>query len=195
VQYLTNSIDDLEKPGVEGCRYICSPPLRDASNHEELWDYVERGVLESISTDHCPFTDEQKSRGLDNFSLVPNGLAMIQHRLSKLWDEGVVTGLLTRSQLVDRTSTTIAKRFGLARKGAIQPGKDADLVVFDPNAPRPYGKANSLMNVDYDLFEGETASGSVRHTLCRGTMVYDQGTILTSPGHGRFVKRSLDGAA
>jgi dihydropyrimidinase len=195
VQYLTNSIEDLQRPGVEGCRYICSPPLRDASNHEPLWEYVRRGVLESISTDHCPFTDEQKARGLDNFSLVPNGLALIQHRLAKLWDEGVVRGKLTRPQLVDRTSTTVARRFGLSGKGAILPGKDADIVVFDPNAPRAYGKANSLMNVDYDLYEGETASASVRHTLCRGTMVYDRGEILTAPGHGRFVKRSLAGGA
>ncbi|MDE3131599.1 MAG: amidohydrolase family protein, partial [Acidobacteriota bacterium] len=194
VQYLTNSVEDLKHPGVEGCRYICSPPLRDASNHEPLWDFLRRGVLESVSTDHCPFTDEQKSRGLENFSLVPNGLAMIQHRLAKLWDEGVVTGKLTRSQLVDRTSTTVARRFGLSRKGAILPGKDADLVVLDPAAARPYGRATSLMNVDYDLYEGETASASVRHTFCRGTMVYDRGEILTSPGHGRFVERSLQGA-
>jgi dihydropyrimidinase len=195
VQYLTNSIDDLRRAGVEGCRYICSPPLRDAGNHEPLWEYVGRGVLESISTDHCPFTDEQKARGLENFSLVPNGLAMIQHRLTKLWDEGVVPGRMTRSQLVDRTSTTIARRFGLSGKGAIQPGKDADIVIFDPAAPRPYGTATSLMNVDYDLYEGETASASVRHTFCRGTMVYDRGEILTAPGHGRFVKRSLTAAA
>ena len=131
-QYLVNTIDDLRRPGVEGCRYICSPPLRDASNHEPLWDYVRRGVLESVSTDHCPFNDEQKSRGLDDFSLVPNGLPAIQHRLAKLWDEGVVAGRITPSQLVDRTSTTIARRFGLDAKGAIAPGKDADIVVFDP---------------------------------------------------------------
>jgi dihydropyrimidinase len=189
-QYLVNTIDDLRKPGVEGCRYICSPPLRDASNHEPLWDYVRRGILESISTDHCPFTDEQKSRGLDDFSQVPNGLPAIQHRLAKLWDEGVVSGRITPSQLVDRTSTTIARRFGLTDKGAIAPGKDADVVVFDPSTPRDYGTHTSFMNVDYDLYEGETASGSVRHTLCRGTMVYDRGEILTAPGHGRFVARA-----
>jgi dihydropyrimidinase len=190
-QYLTNSIDDLRRPGVEGCRYICSPPLRDASNQEPLWDYVKRGVLESVSTDHCPFNSEQKSRGLDNFSLVPNGLALIQHRLAKLWDEGVNTGRITRSELVARTSTTVAHRFGLTHKGALNPGMDADVAVVDPNAPRDYGKANSFMNVDYDLYEGQTASVSVRHTFSRGTLVYDRGQILTEPGHGRFVARSL----
>lgn len=189
-QYLVNTIDDLRRPGVEGARYICSPPLRDASNHEPLWDYVKRGVLESVSTDHCPFNYEQKSRGLENFSLVPNGLPVIQHRLAKLWDEGVVAGRITPSQLVDRTSTTIARRFGLADKGVLAPGKDADVVVFDPDAPRAYGTGNSFMNVDYDLYEGETASGSVRHTLSRGTMVYDNGEIVSRPGHGRFVRRA-----
>ncbi len=191
VQYLINSIDDLRRPGVEGCRYICSPPLRNKANHELLWGYLGRGVLESVSTDHCPFNDEQKSRGLENFSLVPNGLAQIQHRLAKLWDEGVVTGRITRSQLVDRTSTTIARRFGLHDKGALAPGKDADVVVLDPAAPRPYGKATSFMNVDYDLYEGEIATASVRHTFSRGTLVFDRGEIRTEPGHGRFVARTL----
>jgi dihydropyrimidinase len=190
-QYLVNTIDDLRRPGVEGARYICSPPLRDAANHAPLWEYVRRGVLESISTDHCPFNYEQKARGLEDFSLVPNGLPVIQHRLAKLWDEGVVTGRITPSQLVDRTSTTIARRFGLASKGAIAPGKDADIAVFDPAEPRPYGVGTSFMNVDYDLYEGETASGSVRSTYCRGTLVYDRGEIRTSPGHGRFVARGM----
>jgi dihydropyrimidinase len=194
-QYLTNDIEDLRRPGVEGCRYICSPPLRDASNHEPLWGFLKRGVLESVSTDHCPFTDEQKARGLDDFSLVPNGLALIQHRLAKLWDEGVNAGRISRSELVAWTSTTIAARFGLSRKGALLPGNDADVVVLDPNAPRDYGVANSFMNVDYDLYEGQTATASVRHTFSRGTLVYDRGEILTRPGHGRFVRRSLSPAA
>ncbi len=190
-QYLVNDVDDLRRPGVEGCRYVCSPPLRDASNHEPLWDYVRRGVLESISTDHCPFNYEQKSRGLEDFSLVPNGLALIQYRLAKLWDDGVNAGRITRPELVARTSTTIARRFGLHRKGALMPGKDADIVVLDPDAPRDYGLQNSFMNVDYDLYEGERATASVRHTFSRGTLVYDRGQILTEPGHGRFVRRSL----
>ena len=81
-------------------------------------------------------TTSRSRAALDNFSLVPNGLPAIQHRLAKLWDEGVVAGRITPSQLVDRTSTTIARRFGLDAKGAIAPGKDADIVVFDPAAPR-----------------------------------------------------------
>ena len=148
-------------------------------------------MLESISTDHCPFNSEQKALGRDDFSKIPNGLAMIQHRLVKLWDLGVEGGRITPSELVDRTSTAIARRFGLARKGSIAPGMDADLVIFDPAAPFEFSTRTSHMNVDYDLFEGQRSTGSVRQTLCRGTVVYDRGEIRTEGGHGRFVARSL----
>jgi dihydropyrimidinase len=191
LQYLTNTVHDLERPDFEGARYVCSPPLREAFNHELLWSALRRGVLESVSTDHCPFNSEQKALGRHDFSKIPNGLAMIQHRLVKLWDLGVEAGRITPSELVDMTSTAIARRFGLARKGAVAPGKDADLVVFDPNTPFEFSTRTSQMNVDYDLFEGESSTGSVRHTFCRGTLVYDRGEILTRRGHGRFVPRSL----
>jgi dihydropyrimidinase len=195
LQYLTNTVEDLERPDFEGARYVCSPPLRDARNHDLIWAALKRGVLESVSTDHCPFNDEQKALGRDDFSKIPNGLAMIQHRLVKLWDIGVESGRITPSELVDLTSTAIASRFGLDRKGSIAPGKDADIVVFDPTTPFEFSTRTSHMNVDYDLFEGERSTGSVRHTLCRGTMVYDRGEILTQPGHGRFVPRSLGARA
>jgi dihydropyrimidinase len=195
LQYLTNTVEDLKRPDFEGARYVCSPPLREEHNQELLWAALKRGTLESVSTDHCPFNSEQKALGRDDFSKIPNGLAMIQHRLVKLWDLGVEGGRITPSELVDMTSTTIARRFGLARKGSIAPGFDADLVVFDPSTPFEFSTSTSQMNVDYDLFDGQRSTGSVRHTLCRGTMVYDQGEIVTEPGHGRFVPRSLGARA
>jgi dihydropyrimidinase len=195
LQYLTNTVKDLERPDFEGGRYVCSPPLREQFNQELLWAALDRGVLESVSTDHCPFNSEQKALGRDDFSKIPNGLAMIQHRLVKLWDLGVETGRITPEELVGMTSTRIAHRFGLDRKGAVAPGKDADIVVFDPATPFEFSTRTSYMNVDYDLFEGESSTGSVRHTLCRGTMVYDRGEIRTEPGHGRFVPRSLGARA
>ena len=191
LQYLTNTVEDLARPDFEGARYVCSPPLREKHNQELLWTALRRGVLESVSTDHCPFNSEQKALGRDDFSKIPNGLAMIQHRLVKLWELGVEVGRITPSELVDLTSTAIARRFGLARKGAIAPGMDADLVIFDPSTPFEFSTSSSHMNVDYDLFEGERSTGSVRQTLCRGTVVYDRGEILTKQGHGRFVPRSL----
>ena len=195
LQYLTNTVEDLKRPDFEGARYVCSPPLREEHNQELLWAALKRGTLESVSTDHCPFNSEQKALGRDDFSKIPNGLAMIQHRLVKLWDLGVAGGRITPSQLVDLTSTTIARRFGLAKKGTIAPGMDADVVIFDPSTPFESSTRTSHMNVDYDLFEGETSSASVRHTFCRGTLVYDRGEIVTAPGHGRFVPRSLGAPA
>jgi dihydropyrimidinase len=194
LQYLTNTVEDLERPDFEGARYVCSPPLREKRNQELLWTALRRGVLESVSTDHCPFNSEQKALGRDDFSKIPNGLAMIQHRLVKLWDLGVVGGRITPEQLVDMTSTAIARRFGLDRKGSIAPGKDADLVIFDPSTPFEFSTRTSHMNVDYDLFDGESSTGSVRQTYSRGELVYDQGEIRTQPGHGRFVRRSLGAA-
>jgi dihydropyrimidinase len=109
-----------------------------------------------------------------------------------LWEHGVREGRLSMNRLVDITSTTIAKIFGLyPRKGSIAPGFDADIVIFDPSRSFTFGTDTSLMNVDYDVFDGHTVAGSPRTTLSRGTVVYDDGKILTRPGHGRFVKRSL----
>jgi dihydropyrimidinase len=191
LQYLTNTVDDLARADFEGARYVCSPPLREKHNQELLWKALRRGVLESVSTDHCPFNSEQKALGRDDFSKIPNGLAMIQHRLVKLWDLGVEGGRISPSELVDLTSAAIARRFGLPHKGAIAPGKDADVVIFDPSTPFEFSSGSSHMNVDYDLFEGERSTGSVRQTYCRGTLVYDRGEIRTQPGHGRFIPRSL----
>jgi dihydropyrimidinase len=191
LQYLTNTVDDLARPDFEGALYVCSPPLREAHNQELLWTALRRGVLESVSTDHCPFNSEQKALGRDDFSKIPNGLAMIQHRLVKLWDLGVATGRITPAELVELTSGAIARRFGLPRKGGIAPGKDADVVIFDPATPFEFSTRTSHMNVDYDLFEGQRSTGSVRETYCRGTLVYDRGEIRTQPGHGRFIPRSL----
>jgi dihydropyrimidinase len=188
-QYLFTSIDDLDRPNFEGARYVCSPPLRDRANQPHMWGFLDRGVLESISTDHCPFNSEQKAMGREDFSKIPNGLAGIQHRLVKMWEHGVREGRMTPERLVDVCSTAIARRFGLERKGAIAPGKDADLVIFDPEAEFRFSTDTSHMNVDYDIYDGDVVAGSVRTTLCRGTTVFDRGEILTQPGHGRFVER------
>jgi dihydropyrimidinase len=191
IQYLFASIDDLRRPNFEGARFVCSPPLRDAANQPHMWDALNFDHLQSISTDHCPFNDEQKRLGLHDFSKIPNGLAVIQHRLTMLWEHGVRTGRLTPSRLVELTSSSVAKLFGLyPQKGTIAPGADADIVIFDPEREFVFSRATSFMQVDYDVFAGQRAQGSPRTTLSRGTVVYDDGRILTKPGHGRFVRRA-----
>jgi dihydropyrimidinase len=194
-QYLFTSIHDMERPNFEGARYVCSPPLRDPSNQPHMWDFLDRGIIESVSTDHCPFNSEQKAMGREDFSKIPNGMAGIQHRLVKMWEHGVREGRIPATKLVELCSTNIARRFGLERKGAVAPGMDADLVIFDPQAPFQFSVETSHMNVDYDIYDGQSVSGSVRQTLCRGTVVFDRGEILTQPGHGRFVERPATAVA
>jgi dihydropyrimidinase len=191
IQYLFASIEDLRRPDFEGARYVCSPPLRDASNQPHMWDALNFDHLQSISTDHCPFNDEQKRLGLGDFSKIPNGLAAIQHRLPMLWEHGVRHGRLSMNRVVEITSTAVAKMFGLhPRKGVIAAGADADIVVFDPGRRHVFSTETSFMNVDYDIYEGQEVAGSPRLTLSRGTVVFDDGHIRTKPGHGRYVRRA-----
>ncbi len=198
IQYVTLDVSDLARPGLdgfEGARYVCSPPLRDPVNQPFLWDAIANDHLQVLSTDHCPFTDEQKALGLGDFSKIPNGLALIQHRVNLLWEHGVREGRLTPSRAVELLSTAPARIFGLTTKGELAPGKDADVAILDPEREHVFSRETSLMAVDYDVFEGRRTHGSVRTTLVRGTTVWDDGTIHTRPGHGRFVARSTYGGS
>jgi dihydropyrimidinase len=193
LQYLFFEQDDLARPNFEGARYVCSPPLRTKADQAFLWDALAYDHLQLISTDHCPFNDEQKRLGLGDFSKIPNGVPLIQHRVNLLWEHGVRTGRLTPSRAVELMSTAPARIFGLTQKGSIAPGKDADIAIFDPGREHVFSTSTSLMAVDYDLLDGRRTAGSVRTTLVRGTTVWDDGKILTKPGHGRFVRRATYG--
>ena len=196
IQYLTLDVSDLARPGLdgfEGARYVCSPPLRDPRNQPFLWDAIANDHLQVLSTDHCPFNDEQKALGLGDFSKIPNGLALIQHRVNLLWEHGVREGRLCAEPrgraAVDRAGAHLRPH----AKGELAPGKDADIAIFDPAREHVFSRETSLMAVDYDVFEGHRTHGSVRTTLVRGTTVWDDGKIHTQPGHGRFVARSTYG--
>jgi dihydropyrimidinase len=192
LQYLFLTVDELARPGFEGAKYVCSPPLREQRHQEVLYKALRQGALQGISTDHCPFNYKgQKELGLGDFTKIPNGLPAIEHRLSLLYDGAVRTGKLSETQLVELTSHGPARIFGLDRKGTIAPGFDADIVIFDPEKTHTISAETHHMNVDYDPFEGWEVRGSPRTVLCRGATVFDGGAIVSRPGHGRYVKRSL----
>ncbi len=192
VQYLLLTEDELARPGFAGAQFVCSPPLRTERDQEVLWAALRQGALESCSTDHCPFTLEQKELGRGDFSKMPNGLPVIEHRLSLLYDRGVRAGRITLEQLVELTATGPARRFGLApRKGEIAPGADADLVVFDPERAHTISAATHRMASDYDPFEGWTVRGAPRTVLARGDVVVEDGAVVSRPGRGRFVARDV----
>jgi dihydropyrimidinase len=192
IQYLYLTVDDLDRPGFEGAKYVCSPPLREEKNQAVLYQALRQGALQGISTDHCPFNySDQKELGLDDFTKIPNGLPAIEHRLTLLYDRSVRQGHMSVVDLVRHGSWGPARIFGLDSKGALAPGFDADVVVFDPEVKHTISASTHVMNVDYDPFEGWEVQGKPRFVLSRGDTVYADGKVVSEPGHGRFVKRSL----
>src|SRR5579859_555226 len=134
-QYLYLSQEDLDAPGFEGAKYVCSPPVRPKDHWAHLWRGLRTNDLSIVSTDHCPFCfKEQKELGRGDFTKIPNGGPGIEHRMSLIYSGGVAAGRFSMNRFVELVSTTPAKLFGLyPRKGTIAVGSDADLVIFDPN--------------------------------------------------------------
>jgi dihydropyrimidinase len=190
-QYLYLSLDDLARPGFEGAKFVCSPPLRTADHQEELWSGLKAGDLQVVSTDHAPFNYEgQKELGKDDFSKIPNGLPSVEDRFTLLY-EGVTKGHIGLNRFVELVATAPAKMFGLyPRKGTIAPGFDADLVVFDPNVERTLSASTHHMRVDYSAYEGRKVRGLPEVVVQRGNVLVQDGAFHGAPGQGRFVPRS-----
>jgi dihydropyrimidinase len=191
-QYLYLSIDDLARPGFEGAKYVASPPLRPREHQGSLWRGLRTNDLSVVSTDHCPFCfAEQKELGRGDFSKIPNGIPGVEHRMDLL-HQGVASGELSLARFVEVASTTPARMFGLyPRKGVIQPGSDADIVIYDPAARQVLSVAAHHMNVDYSAYEGMEITGRVETVLSRGRVVIDGGEYHGAAGHGRFLSREL----
>ena len=191
-QYLYLSLDDLARPGFEGAKFVASPPLRPKEHQGSLWRGLRTNDLAVVSTDHCPFCFvEQKELGRGDFSKIPNGIPSVEHRMDLL-HQGVAAGELSLARWVEVASTTPARMFGLyPRKGTIQPGADADIVIYDPHARQVLSAATHHMNVDYSAYEGIEVTGQVDTVLSRGRVVIDAGEYRGEPGHGRFLKREL----
>jgi dihydropyrimidinase len=191
IQYLTLTVEDLARPGFEGAKFVCSPPLRLREHHNVLWGALRHQALQLCSTDHCPFNFVgQKDLGRDDFRLIPNGVPTIETRLALLHNDGVRTGKITLPDLVRITATAPAQIFGLAsRKGSIVPGHDADLVVFDPELELRMSADTHHSAVDYNPYEGRVVRGAPRLVMARGDVVFRDGEIVSSPGRGRYIPR------
>jgi dihydropyrimidinase len=191
-QYLFCSQDDLAKPGFEGAKYVCTPPLRPREMQEDLWRGLRTHDLQVVSTDHCPFCMKgQKELGRDSFAKIPNGMPGIETRMYLLWDGGVRQGRISMNRFVEITSTAPAKIFGLyPRKGTIAVGADADLLVWDGEKRHVLSEKTLHMRVDYSPFEGREVVGAPTHVMSRGKIVVEGGKYLGKMGDGRFVKRT-----
>lgn len=203
-QYLFFTADHLARP--DGAKWVCSPPMRAKADQERLWAGLQQGILQTIGTDHCPFfyngttpilyegepvAIPGKELGATDFTKIPNGLPAVGDRLPILWTYGVRAGRLTPNQFVALTSTNPAKIFGLyPRKGALLPGSDADLVIWDPEKRVQYGLAHARHRTDYNLFEGWELTGYPEKVFLRGQMIVDGDQWLGRKGMGQFLKRT-----
>jgi dihydropyrimidinase len=192
-QYLWLGIEDVPD-GFDGARFVCSPPLRwrREGHQEELWDGVAAGRVDVVATDHCPFTWEQKQAGRGDFTRIPNGVGSIEHRVDLL-HQAVVEGRLSPTRWVDVCSTAPAKLAGLhPRKGALAPGSDADVVIYDPAARHVLSAATHHMRIDFSVYEGIEVTGRTELVLLRGEVVVEDGRHVGRPGDGHYLPRGAN---
>jgi len=191
-QYLFLSDERYDEPGFEGAKYVMSPPLRPRAGQERLWRALAADELSVVATDHCPFRmKDQKTLGRDDFTKIPGGAPGIETRMSLLYDGGVRAGRISLNRFVEVTSTNPARIFGLyPRKGAIAPGSDADVVVWDPEREITWSAATHHMKVDYNPYEGRVTKGAPELVLSRGRAVVQGGKFVGRAGAGVFLKRA-----
>jgi dihydropyrimidinase len=192
-QYLVFSDADLARPGFEGAKYVCSPPLRDPRNQPHLWHGLQTQDLQIFGSDHCSFNYEgQKELGHDDFTAIPNGAPGAEERAAVLWTHGVREGRITENLFVAVLATNQAKVHGMAgRKGVLAPGADADVVIWDPDLTITATQGNRHGNVDYTPYEGMTFTGAPARVYVRGREAYRDGGVLAEAGSGQFVHRSF----
>jgi len=186
--YLTEAVYDY--PGVKGALPVCSPPLRTETDQTRVWQALARNELQVVSTDHCPFTSEEKAFGLhqSDFSQIPGGVPSIEVRLSAIY-QGVQQGYLSLNRWVDVCCTTPADLFGFANKGRVAVGYEADLVIFDPKKIVTLSTETLHEQVDWTPYNNLHLMGWPSYTLSRGDIIVENGTFIGEAGRGRFVKR------
>ncbi len=194
-QYLTLDDECYNEADWQGAKYVMSPPLRPKAGIGELWTGLAGGDLQTVATDHCPFDFKGRKdmNGKEDYKKIPNGAPGIETLLMLLHSEGVVKGRISLERMVEVLSTNTARMFGLKDKGAIAPGKDADIVIFDPKQKFTLTQEKLHMNVDYTPWEGWEMSGAPAVVYSRGKRVAewsgDRVKFVGEVGHGRFVKR------
>ncbi len=193
-QYLCLSEERYDEPGFAGARYVMSPPLRARTSQEPLWRGLASGAIDTVATDHCPFSLADKAAGEHDFSQIPNGAPGIETRLALLWSEGVRTGKLSASRFVEVSATAPARIFGLyPKKGTIAVGSDADLVIWDPERTATISAATHHSRVDYSAYEGRAVTGAPECVFLRGRRIVERGNFVGRAGGGRFLPRAPRG--
>jgi dihydropyrimidinase len=189
--YLLFSDAVLER--TDGIKWVCSPPLRDREAIDDLWRGVADGRIKMVTSDDAAFSWEAKLYGKDRFDRCPNGIPGIEARFPLLYSEGVAKGRISLPRFVEIVSSEPARLFGLApRKGSLEPGADADVVLLDPEARWVMGQDTLHMATDWSAYEGIEIMGKIRKVFSRGELLIDGEECLGTPGRGQFLHRRLN---
>jgi dihydropyrimidinase len=197
-QYLLLTEADLDLPGFEGAKCMCSPPPRDKASQAVLWQGLRDGLFDILSSDHAPYRFDAQGKKLHGlqapFRKVANGIPGLETRAPLLFSEGVSKGRIGLEKFVALNSTNAARLYGLyPRKGTIAVGSDADLAIWDPEKVVTIRNANLHHNVDYTPFEGMTVTGWPVTVLSRGEIVCHDDTLYGEKGRGRFLECGVPG--
>jgi dihydropyrimidinase len=199
-QYLFLTKNDLDKPGIEGAKWMCSPPLRETSDQEALWQALSLGDLQLVSSDHAPYAFNEKGKLMAgesaNFKQIPNGMPGLQARLPLLFDAMVSNGRFGAEKFVEWTATAPAHIYGLApRKGSIAVGADADIAIWDPDEQVTFADTQVVDGAGYTPYAGRTVRGWPVTVLRRGEIIAENGRCAAQPGSGQFLPRDGGPAA
>ena len=177
----------------DGVKYIMSPPLRNKANNALLWEDIENGRVDTIGTDHCPFDYALKTKmGANDFTNCPNGMPGVETRIPIMFSEAVMKNKISIERFADITSTKPAKLFGMyPKKGVIQQGSDADLVIMNQNKKTVIRHSNLHENVDYTPYERMELGCSIDCVISRGEIIVKENEYVGSKSRGRFIKRNL----
>lgn len=192
-QYLFLTAADLDRPGIEGAKWMCSPPVRETRDQEALWRALDLGDLQVVSSDHAPYrmdeTGKLKAGPAPTFKEIANGMPGLQFRMPLLFDAMVSRGRLGLRKFVEVTATAPARLYGLTTKGSIAVGQDADLVVWDPARAVTLTDALVADRTGFTPYTGRTVTGWPTTVLRRGEIVAQDGATRAKPGSGRWLTR------
>lgn len=175
----------------DGALYVVQPPLREQSDIDALWKGINKGSIHTIASDHAPHTREQKLNPDLNISNLVPGINELQVMLPILYSKGVLTNKISFEKFIELTSINVAKLFGLyPRKGTIQVGSDADLVLWDLEEERIVKNNDMFSQARFSIYAGESHTGWPNMTIRRGQIVYENGKIIAKPGTGQIIPRT-----
>jgi len=191
-QYLLLDNSKYTGPFEQTSKYVISPPLRTEADNDALWHALADGTLNTVGTDHCPFTAEQKRAGLEDFRKIPGGAGGVEQRLALLYTYGILTGRLNLNQLVNMCCTEPAQIFGIhPRKGDIVTGSDADIIIWNPEPAGIISAESHHMNCDINIYEGMAVRGFPEYVIKGGEVVVEKGEITGPVRKGNYLPRTV----